>query len=349
MTAPRRWAARSRTIPDSRIPQDVVTPMNSSASARSSPRAPAAAPDARRNRAADRADFDFVVIAAGAQKPAQPADSGQASDWSRPWNFCGRQGRHGFTPGKRVVIIGAGNVGCDVASEAAPPGRPGDHLLDVQQPASFGKEREAAEAAGAQFRWPVFTKEITAKGVKLNTGEVIPGRHGDHLHRRCARPGFLPRDIVTERGFMKVNDHLQTSDPKVFAIGDAVKPGLLTDAIGAGRKAAAAINAILATANARGRFARHDRPPAGPSGVFRPPGRALSRTWRTAAASAPPAAPAGTAASAWRSVRRRHQPPGPGRAGVRVRGRCDLCIGCGFCAGACPCGIWDLVENDPLG
>jgi ferredoxin len=25
------------------------------------------------------------------------------------------------------------------------------------------------------------------------------------------------------------------------------------------------------------------------------------------------------------------------------------CIGCGFCAGACPCGIWDLVENAPLG
>jgi Fe-S-cluster-containing hydrogenase component 2 len=25
------------------------------------------------------------------------------------------------------------------------------------------------------------------------------------------------------------------------------------------------------------------------------------------------------------------------------------CIGCGFCAGACPCGIWDLVENTPVG
>jgi ferredoxin len=27
----------------------------------------------------------------------------------------------------------------------------------------------------------------------------------------------------------------------------------------------------------------------------------------------------------------------------------DRCIGCGFCAGTCPCGIWDLVENAPLG
>jgi Fe-S-cluster-containing hydrogenase component 2 len=26
----------------------------------------------------------------------------------------------------------------------------------------------------------------------------------------------------------------------------------------------------------------------------------------------------------------------------------ERCIGCGFCAGGCPCGIWELVENDPL-
>jgi Fe-S-cluster-containing hydrogenase component 2 len=21
------------------------------------------------------------------------------------------------------------------------------------------------------------------------------------------------------------------------------------------------------------------------------------------------------------------------------------CIGCGFCAGICPCGVWEMVEN----
>ncbi|MEN6486589.1 MAG: 4Fe-4S dicluster domain-containing protein, partial [Syntrophobacteraceae bacterium] len=26
----------------------------------------------------------------------------------------------------------------------------------------------------------------------------------------------------------------------------------------------------------------------------------------------------------------------------------ERCIGCGFCGGACPCGIWNLVENDPI-
>jgi Fe-S-cluster-containing hydrogenase component 2 len=23
----------------------------------------------------------------------------------------------------------------------------------------------------------------------------------------------------------------------------------------------------------------------------------------------------------------------------------DKCIGCGFCAGICPCGVWEMTEN----
>ena len=64
-----------------------------------------------------------------------------------------------------VVIIGAGNVGCDAAAEAHRFGGKVITLLDVQEPASFGKEREAAVAVGATFKWPVFTKEITSKSV----------------------------------------------------------------------------------------------------------------------------------------------------------------------------------------
>jgi thioredoxin reductase len=48
---------------------------------------------------------------------------------------------------------------------------------------------------------------------------------------------FVP-EIAAERGFIKVDDDFSTTNPKVFAIGDAVRPGLLTDAIGAGRRAA---------------------------------------------------------------------------------------------------------------
>ena len=55
-------------------------------------------------------------------------------------------------------------------------------LLDVQEPASFGKEREDAEAVGAKFRWPVFTQEITEEAVEMTAFEdfvaekVLEGR-----------------------------------------------------------------------------------------------------------------------------------------------------------------------------
>ena len=49
---------------------------------------------------------------------------------------------------------------------------------------------------------------------------------------------FLPAGIAVERGFVKVDENHRTSDARVFAIGDLVRPGLLTDAIGAGRRVA---------------------------------------------------------------------------------------------------------------
>ena len=112
-------------------------------------------------------------------------------------------------------------------------------LMDVQEPASFGKERQDAEAAGAVFRWPCFTQEITAEGVMLTTGEMIPADHGDHLHRRCAGSGFSVQRKSTRIGDLCWSMNIfRPRIPTIFAIGDAVKPGLLTDAIGSGRKAA---------------------------------------------------------------------------------------------------------------
>jgi NADH dehydrogenase FAD-containing subunit len=119
-------------------------------------------------------------------------------------------------------------------------------LLDVQEPASFGKEREDAEAVGAQFRWPVFTRQITAEGVELESGELIPADTVVISIGDAPDLDFLPEDVATQRGFVLVNDDYQTSNPKVYAIGDVVRPGLLTDAIDAGRRAAETIAEILA-------------------------------------------------------------------------------------------------------
>jgi len=180
-----------------------------------------------------REDFDFVVIATGAQKPRTLPIPGNERALTA-LDFLEKAKENIVTVGRQVVVIGAGNVGCDAATEAHRLGAENITLLDVQQPASFGKEREAAEAIGAEFKWPVFTKAITGNGVTLVSGEEIPADTVIISIGDMPDLEFLPADIEIANGFVKVNDHFLTTDPKIFAIGDVVRPGLLTDAIGSG-------------------------------------------------------------------------------------------------------------------
>ncbi len=296
-----------------------------------------------------REDYDFVVVAVGAQKPRSLPVPGKkrlipALDFLRD----AKAGTAAV--GKRVVIVGAGNVGCDVATEAHRLGAEDILLVDIQEPASFGKEREAAEAVGARFRWPCFTEKITAKGVHLTTGELIAADTVLVSIGDAPDIGFLPDTITTERGFIQVDDYGQTSDPKVFAIGDAVKPGLLTDAIGSGRKAAAAIDDILAGRRPAWDLRRmidrnritleyFDPRVTEYEGVAHCGSQCSScgacRDCGICVAVCPQAA-----------IGREEKEDATGYA---YEVDADRCIGCGFCAGACPCGIWNLVENTPIG
>ncbi|MBW1841912.1 MAG: FAD-dependent oxidoreductase, partial [Deltaproteobacteria bacterium] len=82
-------------------------------------------------------DFDFVVIAAGAQKPRILPVPGKEK-MIAALDFLTMAKENSVKPGKRVVIIGAGNVGCDVATEAVRLGAEELTLIDIQEPASFG-------------------------------------------------------------------------------------------------------------------------------------------------------------------------------------------------------------------
>jgi len=294
-----------------------------------------------------REDYDFVVVATGAQTPRKlPIPGNERMIPALEFLEAAKADR--ARPGKRVVIIGAGNVGCDVASEAHRLGAREITLLDVQEPASFGKEREAAEAIGAQFRWPVFVQAVTAEGVELSGGEVIPADCVLISIGDVPDLGFLPEEVVSERGFVKVNEYYQTSDPKIFALGDLVKPGLLTDAIGSGRVVAQVICDLFeGKAPARLRRPMIDRERITLE-YFDPRvtvfedldhcGSQCSscgacRDCGLCAALCPQSA-----------ISKREL------ADEQYEYVVDetRCIGCGFCAGACPCGIWNLVENTPL-
>ena len=294
-----------------------------------------------------REDFDFIVIATGAQTPRMiPIPGGERA--VAALDFLRQARNNQVTVGQKVVIIGAGNVGCDAAAEAARAGARDITLIDIQEPASFGVERRHAEAAGARFLWPRNALAITAGGVELSDGEVLPADTVIVAVGDQPNLSFLPGEIATQKGFVVVDDRFRSSDPQVFAIGDAVRPGLLTEAIGAGRIAAAAIDDLL-----RGRGQTYDRLPMMDRRrvkleYFDP--RVLS--FDDPASCALQCASCG----ACRDCRLCETIcPVSAIARRTLEGDAfeyvvdaDRCIGCCFCAGACPTGVWALVENEPL-
>jgi ferredoxin len=144
--------------------------------------------------------------------------------------------------GKQVGIIGAGNVGCDVAYEAYQLGAEQVTLVDIQKPLAFGKEKEAAETLGATFRWPVITKEVTREGLVTTEGDLIPAQTVIISIGDIPALKFLPDTVecltVGGAAWIKTDTAGQTSEPNVFAVGDVERPGLATNALGSGKKSA---------------------------------------------------------------------------------------------------------------
>ena len=296
-----------------------------------------------------KTDYDAIVIAVGAHAPRILPVPGKEK-MIPALTFLEKAKAGIINPGRKVVIIGAGNVGCDAATEASRLGAVDITLIDIMEPASFGKERDEAEKAGAKFKWPCFTKEITDDGVVLTTGELIAADTVIISIGDAPSLEFLSDDIVTDRGFIRVDEYGKTSSGMVFAIGDAVRPGLLTDAIGAGRIAAKAIDDILS-----------GRRPAGTSRKMIDKNRITLEYFDPRIIDYKDITSCGSQCSSCGSCRdcgicetvcpqaaiTRVALP-DSETGYEYRVSPERCIGCGFCAGACPCGIWNLVENDPL-
>ncbi|OEU79790.1 MAG: glutamate synthase [Desulfobulbaceae bacterium C00003063] len=187
-------------------------------------------------------EYDYVVIAVGTHEPRRIPFPGNEKVITALDFLKAAKSDSPMGVGKEVIIIGAGNVGCDVACEAYRLGAEQVTLIDIQKPLAFGQEKEAAEALGAQFRWPVITEKVTGEGLVTKDGDLIPAQTVIISIGDVPALSFLPETVETitvgGAAWITTDKAHVTSNGKVLAVGDVEKPGLATNALGAGKTAA---------------------------------------------------------------------------------------------------------------
>ncbi len=286
-------------------------------------------------------NFDYVMVAAGAHEPRRISFPGSEKVISGLDFLIAAKSDSPMKVGKQAIVIGAGNAGCDVACEAYRLGAEEVTLVDIQKPLAFGKEKEAAEALGAKFRWPVSTKEVTDEGLVLADGEVIPAQTVFISIGDIPKVDFLPDSVETVRGWVKTDEAGRTTDDKIIAIGDVERPGLVTDALGSGKNAAEYLISVIKgtewkpfkqpVVNYNALTIEHYCPDPSEAGVTeqKEADRCLScgscRDCHFCETICPTAA-----------ISRRELETG----GFDYVSDDEKCIACGFCSDTCPCGIW---------
>ncbi len=300
--------------------------------------------------------FDYVVIAIGTHEPRRLQFPGHEKVTAALDFLKSAKSASPMAVGKEVVVIGAGNVGCDVACEAYRLGAEKVTLVDIQKPLAFGNEKEAAEKLGAQFRWPVFTKEVTEEGLITTEGDLIPAQSVFISIGDVPALSFLPESIETltvgGAAWITTNKAHVTSSGKVLAIGDVERPGLATNALGAGKEAAEFIIAeckgtqwkpfekpvILQQALT---ISHYSPASSGPTDIEQAD-RCLSCASCRDCHLCETICPTG-------AITRREVAIGS-QSGYEFKTDHSFeyvsddkkCIACGFCADTCPCGIWTM-------
>lgn len=293
-------------------------------------------------------NHEIVIVACGAHKPRNISFPGSEHSTSA-YDFLKdiNSGKMPVLKGRKVVIIGAGNVGMDVASQAFNCGAESVTAVDIQKPAAFGDELDIAKAKGTQIIWPKFTDRYdkSQKKIYFNDGSSLDAALVIVSVGDVPVLDFLPPSVQTERGWIKTDKTGQTSDAKVFAIGDATGLGLVTNAIGQGRVAAETIHYQLMHAPRWPEIKqviKYDR-------MKKEYYEACAGSFASAEAEGNRCMSCGSCRDChicenvcyWGAISRIEHEDGSYEYVVDD----EKCIGCSFCAATCPCGVWEMVEN----
>ncbi len=297
-----------------------------------------------------KAENDAVIVATGGHKPRVFPWPGKEKvvkglEFQKAVN---RMSYGGEKPkvGKHVLVIGAGNSGMDAALDAYEMGAEKVTCIDVQKPAAFDKEIKHFESLGGEIIWPVMTKEITDEGILADDGRFIPGDMVIVTVGEVPVLDYLPDGLKKFRDWLVPEEDASIMEG-VFAAGDVIKPGRLVDAIAAGARAAHAADLYVMgkpfaplkvkdvvpksqLSTAYFEKCRECELPAPNEDHQRCVSCGTCRDCQMCLESCPE-----------KAISRIVAQDGI----VTYASNPDKCIGCGICAGVCPCGIWTLQPN----
>ena len=220
---------------------------------------PAADYEAQRDRAADRTARD----GAGSCRPSRPHDRGRASHTTSlilatgaraaPARRARRRPRRHPLPAQRrrtptaarrsrhrpsdIVVVGGGWIGSEVACFAS-PARPAGHVPDQRRPAPRARpgpaSRRGLPRRPHRPRRPLRDGQARAPGGqrarRMGRDDRTAGARGGsgrrwHRRRAARRRWREAAGLRLITAGIEVDDHLRTSAPGIFAIGDVASAG----------------------------------------------------------------------------------------------------------------------------
>lgn len=176
-----------------------------------------------------------LVLAVGAEAWIPPVSGDAAGDIITLNSLHEyRQCQEHLASSQRILLIGAGLIGCELANDFLQAGKqvivcdPADRVLSALLP-EFASERlhSVLQQNGCQFE---LTNTLTS-AEKVADGIQATFRNGKSVIVDCivSAAGLRPRialaqaaGLAVNRGIV-VNDHLNTSDPHIYALGDCAE------------------------------------------------------------------------------------------------------------------------------